>query len=191
VLALAAATALMLPTATPGARYYKVAQATISKTICVTGWTETIRPPESYTTTLKKMQLAAWHDADQDPAHHEEDHLISLELGGAPRSTKNRSTEHWSQAHKSDPRKNAWRRKVCNGTLTPRQARKLELAYKRAHGWLPARSSSLRYPGGKEGLEHKIHRVKASAWEVKPGGLAQKTTGLVIWEEREGRPAPQ
>jgi hypothetical protein len=30
--------------------------------------------------------------------------------------------------------KNVWRRKVCNGTLTLRQAKKLELAYKRKHG---------------------------------------------------------
>jgi hypothetical protein len=27
-----------------------------------------------------------------------------------------------------------WHRKVCNGTLTLRQARAQELAYKRAHG---------------------------------------------------------
>jgi hypothetical protein len=27
-----------------------------------------------------------------------------------------------------------WHRKVCSGTLTLRQAQKLELAYKRAHG---------------------------------------------------------
>ena len=37
VLALAGATALILPTHTPGARYSKVTQATISKTICVKG----------------------------------------------------------------------------------------------------------------------------------------------------------
>ena len=34
----------------------------------------------------------------------------------------------------SDPRENAWHKKVCDGTLTLRQAQKLELAYKRAHG---------------------------------------------------------
>jgi hypothetical protein len=62
------------------------------------------------------------------------DHLISLELGGAPRSKRNLWPELWAQAHKSDPRENAWHKKVCNGTLTLRQARKAELAYKRAHG---------------------------------------------------------
>jgi hypothetical protein len=29
---------------------------------------------------------------------------------------------------------NVWHKKVCNGTLTLRQAQKLELAYKRKHG---------------------------------------------------------
>ena len=82
---LALATELILPTHTPGARYSKVTQATISKTVCVKGWTRTIRPPTNYTNALKKAQLAAWHYADQNPWHYEEDHLISLELGGAPR----------------------------------------------------------------------------------------------------------
>jgi hypothetical protein len=84
-LALAGATALILPTHTPGDRYSKVTQATISSTVCKSGWTKTIRPPESYTNALKRAQLAQWHYADQNPSHFEEDHLISLELGGAPR----------------------------------------------------------------------------------------------------------
>jgi hypothetical protein len=132
--ALAGATTLILPTHTPGVRYYKVTQATIGSTICVSGWTKTIRPPAGYTTALKKQQLAAWHYADQNPSHYEEDHLISLELGGAPRSRKNLWPEPRSQAKKSDPRENAWHRKVCAGTLTLRQAQKAELAYKRTHG---------------------------------------------------------
>jgi hypothetical protein len=113
--ALAGATALILPTHTPGARYSKVTQATISSMVCKSGWTKTIRPPESYTNALKRAQLAEWHYADQNPSHYEEDHLISLELGGAPRSHKNLWPEPWSEAHKSDPRENAWHKKVCNG----------------------------------------------------------------------------
>jgi hypothetical protein len=86
------------------------------------------------TKALKKQQLAEWDYADQDPSHYEEDHLISLELGGAPYSKKNLWPEPWPQAHKSDPRENAWHKKVCNGTLTLKQARDLEVAYKRMHG---------------------------------------------------------
>jgi len=133
-LALAGAASLILPTHISGARYYKVTQATIGKTICVKGWTKTIRPPSNYTDALKRVQLAQWRYADQNPSHYEEDHLISLELGGAPYSQKNLWPEPWAQARKSDPRENAWHRKVCNGTLTLKQAQAAELAYKRAHG---------------------------------------------------------
>ncbi len=133
-LAVASATALILPTHTPGARYSKVTQATISKTICVKGWTATVRPPAAYTNALKKAQLAEWHYADQNPSHYEEDHLISLEVGGAPRSKKNLWPEPHSESSKSDPMENVWHKEVCNGALTLRQAQKLELAHKRAHG---------------------------------------------------------
>src|SRR5262249_31090768 len=87
--ALASTDALILPTHTPGARYSKVTQATIKTTICVKGWTKTVRPPSSYTSALKRVQLVEWQYADTNQAHYEEDHLISLELGGAPRSTRN------------------------------------------------------------------------------------------------------
>jgi hypothetical protein len=125
---------LILPTHTPGARYSKVTQATISTTICKTGWTATIRPPTSYTNALKKAQLAEWHYADQTPSHYEEDHLISLEVGGAPRSKKNLWPEPHSESSKSDPMENVWHREVCNGTLTLKQARHAELVYKNKFG---------------------------------------------------------
>src|ERR1700686_2489678 len=37
-----------------------VTQATIATTICVSGWTATVRPPSSYTSSLKIEQLAAF-----------------------------------------------------------------------------------------------------------------------------------
>jgi len=111
-----------------------VTQATISSTVCVKGWTATIRPPASYTSALKRTQLAAWHYADQNPSHYEEDHLISLELGGAPWSKRNLWPEPHSQSAKSDPRENAWHKRLCNETLPLKQARARELAYKRKHG---------------------------------------------------------
>jgi hypothetical protein len=115
----------------PGIRYYKVTQATISKTICVKGWTATIRPPSSYTSALKRVQLVVWQYADTNQAHYEEDHLISLELGGAPRSKKNLWPQPWPQARRDDHGIEARpHRQVCNSTLTLRQARLQEVAYK-------------------------------------------------------------
>jgi hypothetical protein len=66
-LALAAASVLILPTHTPGASNSKVKQGTISKTVCVKGWTKTIRPPANYTSLLKRAQLIQWQHADQNP----------------------------------------------------------------------------------------------------------------------------
>lgn len=76
---------------TPGAVNPAVTPATIAITICRTGWTSTVRPDSGYTSSLKVRQLAsgyAYH-GDTDPSDYEEDHLISLELGGSPVSTRN------------------------------------------------------------------------------------------------------
>src|SRR5713226_8498906 len=66
-----------------------VTQATIKQTICVSGWTATIRPPSSYTSALKVQQIAAEKLPDTNPADYEEDHRVPLELGGAPRDPFN------------------------------------------------------------------------------------------------------
>jgi hypothetical protein len=97
--------------------------------------TKTIRPPAAYTNALKKAQLIEFQYADKNPSHYEEDHLISLELGGAPRSHKNLWPEPWSQARRDDHGIEArLHNEVCHGALTLRQTQKLEVAYKRAHG---------------------------------------------------------
>jgi len=133
--AVAAHSSLILPTHTLGLRYSKVTQATIHATICVKGWTKTIRPPSSYTTALKKAQLVEWQYADKRPGDYEEDHLISLELGGAPWSKKNLWPEPWSQARRDDNGIEAsLHGQVCAGTLKLWKARALEVAYKHAHG---------------------------------------------------------
>ena len=84
------------PTLTPGATNPDITQATIAATICNPQWsTKTIRPPASYTNTLKKQQLGATRYVDKTPSHYEEDHLISLELGGNPSDRKNLWPEMW------------------------------------------------------------------------------------------------
>ena len=61
-----------------------VTQDTIDSTICVSGWTATVRPPASYTTALKIQQIADYGYTDTSTADYEEDHFIPLELGGSP-----------------------------------------------------------------------------------------------------------
>lgn len=115
------------PTATPGATNPKVTQANIKRTICVRGWTKTIRPPASYTNKLKRSQLASGPYADHlhPPSFYEEDHLISLELGGNPTDPRNLWPEPWNSAngaHVKDKCENATKRAVCTGKITLEQA---------------------------------------------------------------------
>ena len=77
------------PSLTPGATNPAVTQATIDTTICVSGWAASVRPPSSYTTALKRRQIAGYGYADTKLADYEEDHLIPLELGGAPSDARN------------------------------------------------------------------------------------------------------
>ena len=98
-----------------------VTQATIATTICVSGWTATVRPPSSYTSSLKVEQLAAFGYADQIPRDYEEDHRVPLELGGAPRDTSNLSPERGASPNPKDSAENAARADVCAGRATLQQ----------------------------------------------------------------------
>jgi hypothetical protein len=118
---------------TPGAYNYTVKQSTIASTICKHGWTATIRPPTSYTTSLKIQQMQQYHETGS-PSDYEEDHLIPLELGGAPKAAKNLWPEPHSQSKHSDPLVTSLKRQVCSGTLRLREGRLQIRDYKRAHG---------------------------------------------------------
>jgi len=50
------------PVCTPGATNPAVTQATISTTICTSGWTATIRPSTTITNKIKKEAIAAYGD---------------------------------------------------------------------------------------------------------------------------------
>ena len=76
------------PVRTPGVLNPDVTQATIGTTICVQGWTRSVRPPTEYTNALKLRQMRAYGEIGP-PSAFQEDHLISLELGGHPTDPRN------------------------------------------------------------------------------------------------------
>ncbi len=80
---------------TPGALNPAVTQDTIRQTICVHGYTKSIRPPEQYTERLKRRGVHQYGYTDFRLRDYEEDHLVSLELGGSPTSPRNL----WPQPH--------------------------------------------------------------------------------------------
>jgi hypothetical protein len=105
---------------TPGAADPAVTQQNIRQTICVSGYTRTVRPPTSYTNPLKIEQMRAYGFTGS-PRDYEEDHLIPLELGGAPRDPRNLWPEPRAsiggRAESKDQIENALHADVCAGRM--------------------------------------------------------------------------
>lgn len=108
---------------TPGALNPDVTQQTISSTICVKGWTETVRPPSSYTDPLKRQQITQYGYADTNLADYEEDHLVPLALGGAPRDPRNLWPQPIDQARVKDRDEAHLQGEVCSAAMTLADAR--------------------------------------------------------------------
>lgn len=109
------------PGCQPGALNPDVTQDTIDSTICVSGWTATVRPSSSYTTALKKKQIVEYGYSDTNTSDYEEDHFVPLELGGAPKSELNL----WPEPHYGDETsadkdvvENKLKKAVCAGDVS-------------------------------------------------------------------------
>ena len=115
------------PACTPGVADPRVTQDDIHSTICVGGYTATVRPPSSYTDSLKRQQIGAYGYSDTNLADYEEDHLIPLELGGSPTDPMNLWPEPRGgdfPASKKDVLENSLHAKVCFGLVTLASAQK-------------------------------------------------------------------
>ena len=121
------------PVRTPGVLNPDVTQATIATTICVQGWTRTVRPPTEYTNALKLRQMRAYGETGS-PSAYQEDHLISLELGGHPTDPRNLWPEPYPRAAQVDTIENELNAQVCSGSLTLAQAQEQESALKHSQG---------------------------------------------------------
>jgi hypothetical protein len=124
---------LASPTLTPGSLNPDVTQATIGSTICVRGWTATVRPPSDYTSQLKAQQMPEYGESGP-LSGYQEDHLISLELGGNPTDPANLWPEPYPRAADVDKIENELNGKVCSGELTLAEAQRDESALKHEHG---------------------------------------------------------
>jgi hypothetical protein len=134
------------PAFTPGATNAAVTQARIGQTICVSGWTATVRPAESYTNRIKILEAGAggfviyqgvsypvhgFHLADATISHYELDHFIPLELGGSPADPHNLWMENRREfpgADEKDQLENYLHRQVCAGKMSLVAAQKAIVA---------------------------------------------------------------
>ena len=121
------------PARTPGVLNPDVTQANIRSTICRHGWTATIRPPVSYTNALKRRQMRQYGETGS-MSDYQEDHLISLEMGGNPTDPRNLWPEPYPRAAEMDKIENELNSEICDGKLTLAQAQQREDTIKHTQG---------------------------------------------------------
>src|SRR3954470_22241731 len=105
---------------TPGVIDPDISQENITQTICVPGYTKTVRPPSSYTTRLKAEQMRELGLPGTVRDYHE-DHLVPLCVGGHPSDPRNLwpqpVTGQWSTSAK-DQLEGSVCRAMCRGAMT-------------------------------------------------------------------------
>ena len=110
------------PSCTPGSISPAVTQANINSTICVSGYTATVRPPSNIT-SAEKIGSAAAYGYTGSFSTGEYDHLVPLELGGDPNDPANLWVEPNDRAgatsvyNTKDTLENRLRVMVCAGQL--------------------------------------------------------------------------
>jgi hypothetical protein len=126
------------PHCTPGALNPAVRQSTIDQTICVSGYTKTIRPPESVTGPEKLASMAAYGDGGRSPHDFEYDHLVSLELGGAVNDPRNLWPEPGDSPNPKDSVEDHLHSLVCGGQMPLATAQHIIatgwVSYAKTHG---------------------------------------------------------
>jgi hypothetical protein len=134
---------LVLPRAdlTPGTTNPAVTPATIGSTICVAGWTDTVRPPTSVTNPIKIERIATYGYDSSSPSLFELDHLIPLELGGGTADVANLWPEPYAGpdgARTKDVLETRLKDDVCVGTTALADAQRCIaldwISCARAHG---------------------------------------------------------
>jgi hypothetical protein len=118
---------------TPGVVNPDVTQETIGETICKHGWTKTIRPSSSYTSQLKLEQMETYRRAGS-ASDYQEDHLISLELGGHPTDTRNLWPEPIERALEVDSIEDELNARVCSGEISLAEGQRQEAELKHTAG---------------------------------------------------------
>jgi hypothetical protein len=121
------------PRRTPGVLNPDVTQANIRSTICRHGWTSTIRPPVSYTNALKAKQMRQYGETGS-MSDYQEDHFISLEMGGSPTDPRNLWPEPYPSAAQMDQTENQINSEICSGQLTLAQGQAEEAHIKDTQG---------------------------------------------------------
>lgn len=98
-----------------------VNEDTLWVTICVTGYTKTVRPSTTYTNGVKKKLLRDAGIDESAMSQYELDHIIPLAIGGHPRKLSNLMLQPWEGedgAYKKDGLERRLQDMVCAGSIS-------------------------------------------------------------------------
>jgi hypothetical protein len=102
-----------------------VTQHNISDTICVRGWTKTVRPPLAYSNAVKKELFSEYGLPLSLMGDFQLDHIIPLGLGGSPADLRNLQLQDADEAEQKDDVERCLMRAVCQGRVELDEARRL------------------------------------------------------------------
>ena len=107
----------------PGATDPAITSANARQIVCRMGYTSTIRPTREWSHGVKVRLLAEQHLPGQIK-DYELDHLIPLNIGGAPRDPANLWLQRWDEARAKDDDELELYHAVCSGRMTLEQAQR-------------------------------------------------------------------
>lgn len=90
---------------------------TIQNTICVKGWTISVRPPVSYTNHIKKQRLHEMGLPLELIGNFQLDHKLPLSLGGSPDDIRNLVLQDHDEAEEKDAVERCLPAAVCSGAV--------------------------------------------------------------------------
>lgn len=100
-----------------------VTQQSIDKTVCIHGWTKTVRPPVAYTGSLKRRMMEDFGVPPEGESEIKLDHKIPLALGGSPDSPDNFMLQPDDESRDKDRVEVCLARMVCAGKISLDEAR--------------------------------------------------------------------
>lgn len=112
---------------TPGSVDPAVTQENISETVCVPGYTRTVRPPVGYTNQIKQEMLENEYAAQGDLKSTQLDHLVPLIVGGHPSDRDNLWVQSYAGPRGASFKDQCERRSgqaLCRGEITLEEAQR-------------------------------------------------------------------
>lgn len=96
----------------------------IHETICVSGWSGSVRPPQIYTDRVKKHLMREAGIPLEDIHEYILDHVIPISSGGSPTALSNLRLQRREESLEKDRAENRSHQFICDGRLDLRSAQR-------------------------------------------------------------------